>query len=405
MQRRLVFTLGLVTLSRFGTFVPIPGVDQEILCRTLQDDSVANVLNILSSGEVASIGVLTLGIVPYINASILMQLGTMILPHLEKLQKEEGGVGKQRILQYTRCIAFGWSVAHSIGICFRIKPYVISWGVYFVAKVVLALTVGAMLVMWIGEQITEKGVGNGPSMLIFVNILAGLPTLLRQGSFVSGGTLGIVVLISSLLSVLLGIIYIQEGTWRIPVISAKCLRKGSLRTNLNYIPLKLHQGGVMPIILASAFCMLPAHLGVMLHSSHLQELYVLLTSGGDATALYVGIHSVLIVLFSFLYTSLLIHPEDISKNLRKMESTIPGVRPGKATTAYIQKTLNRLTFVGAVFLAFIAALPIVIESFTGISIFKGLGATSLLILVGVALDTSKQIQAYSISSSYGNCTV
>jgi preprotein translocase subunit SecY len=359
-------------------------------------------LNIFSGGGFASIGVFALGIVPYINASILIQLGTTSISSLEKLQKEEGEAGRQKISQITRYVALGWAVVQSIGVSFWVRPYVFNWDTQFILEMTIALTTGSILVMWISEQITEKGIGNGASMLIFVNIISGLPKLIQQSaSSISTNSISeLIILALIFLVMIIGIIFIQEGTRRIPIISARQLGKGQVENKTSYLPLRLNQGGVMPIIFASAFLVLPAYISQLTTNPTIINIATLFSPNGGNKSLYLLFYFLLILFFSYFYASLILNPADVSKNLKKMESSIPGVRPGKATTDYLQKTLNRLTFLGALFLAFIAVVPSIIENLTNISTFKGLGATSLLILVGVAIDTSKQVQTYLISKNY-----
>ena len=404
-QSRIILTFLLIILSRFGTFIPVPGVDHDAFYQSISNNPIVSFLNIFSGGGFASIGVFALGIVPYINASILIQLGTTSIPSLEKLQKEEGETGRQKLSQITRYIALGWAIIQSVGVSFWVRPYVFNWDIQFIIEMSLALTTGSMLVMWISEQITEKGIGNGASMLIFVNIISGLPKLIQKssGSIENKSNLfELFALALIFLIMIIGIIFIQEGTRRIPIISARQLGKGQIQNKTSYLPLRLNQGGVMPIIFASAFLVLPAYLSQITTNPIVLSIVTLLSPGSTNKSIYLLFYFLLILFFSYFYASLILNPADVSKNLKKMESSIPGIRPGKATTDYLQKTLNRLTFLGALFLAFIALVPSLIESMTNISTFKGLGATSLLILVGVAIDTSKQVQTYLISKNYEN---
>ena len=399
---RIALTFALVILSRFGTFIPVPGIDHDAFYQSMTDNPLVSFLNIFSGGGFASIGVFALGIVPYINASILIQLGTTSISSLEKLQKEEGELGKQKILQLTRYLALGWAVVQSIGVSFWVRPYVFNWDFQFILEMTVALTTGSMLLMWISEQITEKGIGNGASILISVNIISGLPKLLKQNSavLINNTVWELVILVSIFLSMIIGIIFIQEGTRRIPIISARQLGKGQIENKTSYLPLRLNQGGVMPIIFASAFLVLPAYVNQITSNSLVLKMTQILSPAGENKTFYLIFYFILILFFSYFYASLVLNPEDVAKNLKKMESSIPGVRPGKATIDYLQKTLNRLTFLGALFLACLAVVPSLIETLTNISIFKGLGATSLLILVGVSIDTSRQVQTYLISKNY-----
>ena len=402
---RIFVTLGLLILSRLGTFIPVPGVDHDAFYQSIATNPIVTFLNIFSGGGFASIGIFALGIVPYINASIIIQLGTTSIPSLEKLQKEEGEAGRQKITQITRYLALGWAAIQSIGVSFWVRPYVFNWNIQFVIEMALALTTGSILLMWFSEQISEKGVGNGPSLLIFINIIAGLPKLIQQKSSLvisNNQVIELFVLASIFLIMIIGIIFIQEGTRRIPIISARQLGKGQSQNKTSYLPLRLNQGGVMPIIFASAILVLPAYLSQVIKNKLILNFLNLLSPNSGDKNIYLIFYFTLILFFSYFYASLIINPNDVSQNLKKMESSIPGVRPGKATTDYLQKTLNRLTFLGALFLAFIAIIPSIIENLTNISTFKGLGATSLLILVGVAIDTSRQIQTYLISRNYEN---
>jgi len=404
-QPRFITTLSLLILSRFGTFVPIPGVDHDAFYQSISTNPLVSFLNIFSGGGFASIGIFALGIVPYINASIVVQLATTSIPSLEKLQKEEGEAGRQKISQLTRYLALIWSIIQSLGIAFWVRPYVFDWNLQFIVEMSTALTTGSMLIMWISEQITEKGIGNGASILIFVNIISGLPKLLQQTSYSSNASSSfyqLILLALIFLVMILGIIFVQEGTRRIPIVSARQLSKGQSQNKTSYLPLRLNQGGVMPIIFASAFLVLPGYISQITTNRQILSLVLSLSPNGGNKTIYLLFYFSLILFFSYFYASLILNPSDISKNLKKMESSIPGVRPGKATTDYLQKTLNRLTFLGALFLAFIAVIPSIIENITEISTFKGLGATSLLILVGVAIDTAKQIQTYLISKNYEN---
>ena len=402
---RIFITLFLIILSRLGTFIPVPGVDHDAFYESISNNPIVSFLNIFSGGGFASIGLFALGIVPYINASIIMQLGTTSIPALEKLQKEEGDIGKEKISQFTRIIALVWALIQSIGISFWVRPYVFDWNSEFVVLMSLALATGSMIIMWFSEQITEKGIGNGPSLLIFVNIVSGLPKLLQQKPTTNesdNGLFELGILVFIFLIMIIGIIFVQEGARRIPIVSAKQLSQGQIQSKTSYLPLKLNQGGVMPIIFASAILVLPSYLTQLSTDEFILNILNLFSPSGNNKNIYLVFYFSLILFFSYFYTSLVLNPDDVAQNLKKMESSIPGIRPGKATRDYLQKTLNRLTFLGALFLALIAVIPSLIESLTNISTFKGLGATSLLILVGVAIDTSKQVQTYLISKNYEN---
>lgn len=408
LRSRLLVTVGLLILVRLGIFIPVPGIDRQAFSEFLASNSVGGVLGFLDifvGGGLSALGIFALGILPYINASIILQLLTAALPALEDLQKNEGEAGRRKISQITRYVALGWAILQSVLLSsFLLMPFAESPGIIFVLETALALTAGSMFVMWVGELITERGVGNGASLLIFLNIVSSLPRSLGQTiDLAQGGDRalvgGVVILMLVFLVMIVGIVFVQEGTRRIPIISARRQvgRKLYLEKS-NYLPLRLNQGGVMPIIFASAVLVLPLSLAQYIPNPQFSRFIA--EYFNPTSLLYVLLYLVLILFFSYFYASLVVNPEDMSRNLKKMGSSIPGIRPGKATTEYIGKVLNRLTFLGAIFLGLVAVVPSVVESATRITTFQGLGATSLLILVGVAIETSKQIQTYVISQRY-----
>jgi preprotein translocase subunit SecY len=279
-QERIITTLTLLVFSRLGTFIPVPGVDHDAFYESISDNPIVSLLNIFSGGGFASIGLFALGVVPYINASIAMQFGTYSIPSLEKLQKEEGEAGRQKITQFTRYIALFWTLIQSIGISFWVRPYVFNWDYSFVIAMSLALTTGSMIIMWFSEQITEKGVGNGVSLIICVNILSGIPKLLQQTSInvdASQKLIELFTLVSIFLIMIIGIIFVQEGTRRIPIISAKQLGQGQPQTKTSYIPLRLNQGGVTPLIFASSLAVLPTYLSRLTSNQNVLNIVSLLS--------------------------------------------------------------------------------------------------------------------------------
>lgn len=409
LRGRLLITIGLLILVRFGIFVPVPGINRDAFAAGIQNSSVLGFLDIFSGGGLSALGIFALGIIPFINASIIMQLLTAAIPALEDLQKNEGEAGRRKISQITRYVALGWAIIQSTGLTVGLlRPYANDYGLWFVVETVLALTAGSIFVMWVSELITEKGIGNGASLLIFVNIVAVLPkTLGNTIEFAQTGgreaVAQVVILLLVFLVMIVGIVFVQEGTRRIPIISGRRqVGKRVYRERSNYLPLRLNQGGVMPIIFASAVLILPSSLAgfVTAEGGVGQVINQIAISLQPGNWIYVATYLLLIVFFSYFYASLIVNPIDMSQNLKKMGSSIPGIRPGKATSAYLEKVLNRLTLLGAVFLGIVATVPTLVEGATGVTTFRGLGATSLLILVGVAIDTSKQIQTYVISQRY-----
>jgi preprotein translocase subunit SecY len=405
LRGRLLVTIGLLILVRVGVKIPVPGIDRERFAQEVQNSPLVSFLDIFSGGGLSALGIFALGILPFINASIILQLLTAAIPSLENLQKNEGEAGRRKISQITRYVALAWAIIQSVGVSIWVRPFADNWGPAFVFETALALTAGSMFVMWLGELITERGVGNGASLLIFINIVAVLPSSLRETislaqkdrNIVGGAVLLLIVF----LVMIVGIVFVQEGSRQIPIISAR--RQVGRKTQLerkSYLPLRLNQGNVMPIIFASSVLVLPAFLAESLSSPWLSQLAAWLNPSGSTRWVYVLTYFLLILFFSYFYTSLIMNPVDVAQNLKKMGASVPGIRPGRATSEYIERILNRLTFLGAVFLGLVAIVPTAVESATSVTTFQGLGATSLLILVGVAIETSKQIQTYVISQRY-----
>lgn len=419
LRGRLLVTIGLLILARLGVFLPIPGIDRARFSAAIQNNPVIGFLDIFSGGGLATVGIFALGILPYINASIIIQLLTAAIPALEKLQKEEGEAGRRKISQYTRYVSVGWAIIQSVGITAGLlRPFATNdTGPLFIAETALALTAGSMFVMWLSEVITERGIGNGASLLIFINIVASLPKTLGQTIELAqtGGreTVGkVVILLLVFLVMIVGIVFVQEGSRRIPIISARRqVGRRLYRERTSYLPLRLNQGGVMPIIFASAVLIIPASAAqftagdgknqfLAAVNKFLVQASNYISPNGPTPWVYVLVYLLLIVFFSYFYASLIVNPVDMSQNLKKMGASIPGIRPGRATSDYVERVLNRLTFLGAIFLGLVAVVPTAVESATGVTTLQGLGATSLLILVGVAIDTAKQIQTYVISQRY-----
>ncbi|MGF1676540.1 MAG: preprotein translocase subunit SecY [Rivularia sp. (in: cyanobacteria)] len=409
LRGRLFVTIGILLLIRLGIYIPIPGIDRVRFSAAMQGgNGLAGILDIFSGGGFSALGVFTLGILPFINASIIIQLLTAAIPALEKLQKDEGEAGRRKISQITRYVALGWGIVQSIFIsAVWLKGFAIDFGPVFVFETALALVAGSMFVMWASEVITERGIGNGASLLIFLNIVSSLPTTL--GSTISFAQVGgrqavgqVVVLLLLFLATIVGIVFVQEGMRRIPIISARRqVGRRVLAEQRSFLPLRLNQGGVMPIIFATAILSLPLLIGQFTQNQQIAEFTnTYLNPGGSGWWAYALIYLFSIIFFSYFYSSLIVNPVDIAQNLKKMGSSIPGIRPGKATSEYLERVLNRLTFLGAGFLGLVAIIPTVVERALGVPTFRGLGATSLLILVGVAIDTAKQIQTYVISQRY-----
>jgi preprotein translocase subunit SecY len=399
LTQKIALTLLLLAIARLGIFIPIPGIDHDAFYNSIGKNALVNFLNIFSGGGFSTIGLFALGIVPYINASLLIQLLTKIIPSLENLQKDEGEYGRRKITQITRYLSLVWAIIQSIGISLWIKPYVFYWNINFITDIIISLTTGSLIIMWFSEIITEKGIGNGASLLIFQNIVSGIPQNIKNSIMNDNkGILANLVFFIPLFVLMLMItILVQEGMRKITIVSARQLIQNNDLDSTSYLPLKLNQGGVMPIVFASAAMALPNYFQSIIQNKHIQSLLDMFTSN---SVLYIITYGGLIIVFSYFYSSLILNTKDLANNLKKMGASIPNIRPGDETNKYLKKIIDRLTFLGSIFLFIVALVPSIIAQLTQINTFKGLGATSLLILVGVAIDTAKQIQTYLISEQY-----
>ncbi len=416
LRGRLLVTIGLLALIRLGIHIPVPGINHVAYQEATKNNSLLGFLDIFSGGGVSTVGIFALGILPYINASIIIQLLTAALPYLENLQKNEGEAGRRKIAQITRFVSLGWSIIQSVGIATYLQNFALTKGFNFTFQTALALITGSMFVMWVSELITERGVGNGASLLIFINITATLPKSLNQTvQLVETGGVEIsriIILLFVFLIMIVSIVFVQEGIRRIPIIYARRQISSTRvqRERTSYLPLRLIQGGVMPLIFASAVVFLPNTLAGITNTSNNPVIAAIhegtkfvsdaIKPDGQTPWVYPIVNMLLIMFFSYFYASLTINPVDLAQNLKKMGASIPGIRPGKTTSEYVEGVLNRLTFLGAVFLGLVAIVPTAIESAIGVQTFRGMGATSLLILVSVAIETAKQIQTYVISQRY-----
>ena len=402
--KRLLLSVGILLFIRMGTFLPIPGINHGHLAFYIQQHPLTkNLVSTFAGNDTFVIGLFTLNIFPYINASIMVQLITGLIPSISKLQKEGGGEGRRAITRLTRLITFGWALIQSSSIAFYLKRALFDWTPLLAFEIILWLSTGAMIVLWLSELITEYGLGNGASLLIYTNIISSLPNLGKKlisentGNLTIVSGIGIALLFFIAIS---GIITLQESARIVPLISSKQLGQSQplvskVKSN-NYIPLRFNQAGVMPIILTTAILVLPnyiTNLGVF----PLLTIPIFLKS---SKIIYWVSYFILILIFSSFYSTIVLNPKDISQELQKMAVSIPGIRPGLATTFYLKQVMKRVTFFGAIILAVLATLPNIIEGILNVSSFNGLGTTSLLILVGVVLDISREMKSIILSNIY-----
>lgn len=399
---KIIITILILFIARIGIFIPVPGIDNQEFNKSLTDNRIISFLNIFSGGGFSTIGIFSLGIIPYINSSIITQLLVKIIPQLEDIQKNEGESGKQKIVKITRYFTIIWAIVQSLSISIWIQPYTFNYKNFFILDTVIALTTGSMIMMWFSEVISEYGIGNGASLIIFQNIISSIPKSLNKYSISRFNNIfSISILLLLCISILITNIIIQDSKRKVSIISSKQLGNINNLEQQNYIPLKLNQGGVMPIIFASAAITLPQYI-VYSSNSNTNFFINIINFTINNNIIYLLLYSVLIIAFSYFYSSIILNPKDISENLQKMGASIPNIRPGNETIEYLQSIINKLTLIGSCFLFVIAQFPFIIAKTTKIDIFQGLGTTSLLILVGVAIDTAKQIQTYIISEQYDN---
>lgn len=407
---RLLLSLGILIFIRIGTFLPVPGINHGHLAFYLERHSMTkSLVSTFAGNNTFVIGIFTLNIFPYINASILMQVLTSVFPSLSKLQKEGGAEGRRTISKLTRLITLGWALIQSFSISFYLKRALFDWNIYLAIEIIIWLTTGAMIVLWLSEIITEYGLGNGASLLIYTNIVSNLPNLAKN-LFVETGDVNIsiiswVLIVTIFFIAISGIVLLQEGTRIIPLISSRQLNQPARRsvTTLaeiknNYIPLRFNQAGVMPIILTTAVLVVPNYISNL----GLLPVVTLPVFIKSSKVIYWIIYFTLILLFSSFYSTIVLNPKDISNELQKMAVSIPGIRPGIETTFYLKKVMERVTYLGAIMLAILATLPNLIEAILPGSNFNGLGTTSFLILVGVILDLSREVRSIILSNIYND---
>ena len=403
--KQLLITLGIVLFIRVGTFLPVPGINHSDLAIYIQSQPVVRrLVSTFSGGDIFVVGLFTLNIFPYINASILIQLILGLSPKLAKLQKEGDLEGKRKIQRLTRLLTLINALIQSISLLFfLLRPALFDWNCILGFEITVWLTTGAMIIVWLSELITDYGLGNGTSLLIYINIISSLPNLSEAIFIENENNLSKLGIIFLLFGSLYGIVFLQEGLKIIPLISSKQLNQGSvlsqqdLRTE-NYLPLRLNQAGVMPIILSTALLVVPNYIS----NSGLLPKFDLPINLESLSFLYWIGYFGLILWFSSFYSTLVLNPKDLSDQLQRMAVAIPGVRPGIQTTFYLKQAMKRITFVGATILATLVTVPNFLESTFNITSLNGLSTTSLLILAGVVLDLAREVKNIYYSNVYNN---
>ena len=407
LKKRIWFTLGALLVYRLGTYIPLPGINPAAFSQAFQGQAggILGVFNMFSGGAVARMAIFALGIMPYISASIIIQLMTSVVPSLEQLKKE-GEQGRKVINQYTRYGTVLLATLQAYGIAVGLEGgnnIVTDPGWFFRISTVLTLVGGTMFLMWLGEQITSRGIGNGISLIIFAGIVAALPNAIagtlelgRTGAL-STGLIIVVILVA--VACIAFIVFIERAQRRL-IIQYPKRQVGSrmFQGDTSHLPLKLNTSGVIPAIFASSLLLLPATLAGFTSSELPSWATAIIASLGHGQALYMIVYGLLIAFFAFFYTAIVFNPKETADNLKRHGGFIPGIRPGERTAEYIDYVLTRITVVGAIYLVFVCILPEILVARTGVSL--ALGGTSLLIIVSVTLDTVSQIQGHLIAQQY-----
>ncbi|MCL5292836.1 MAG: preprotein translocase subunit SecY [Actinobacteria bacterium] len=398
LKRKIFFTLGMIAIYRFGAHIPVPGVDPAKLKTLFQQTPLLGFLDIFAGGALSRFAIFALGIMPYITASIIMQLMTIVIPTLEQWQKE-GEIGQRKITQWTRYLTLALGLVESVGYIALFQSQLkVTFPFSTQVLIVATLVAGTALVMWLGELITQRGIGNGMSLLIFASIIARLPEGVVATARVS--LVDTVILAIVLLGVIIGIIFVDQGQRRIPVQYAKRVVGRKIYGGGNtYIPLKVNSAGVIPIIFATSILAFPATIAQFVPNPAVRGIA---DSLGRGSGVYVIVEALLIIFFAYFYTAIIFNPIDIADNLKKYGGFVPGIRPGRPTAVYLDRVLSRITLPGAIFIAFIAVLPTLLLNLRNIPFFNSsnFGGTSLLIMVGVALETMRQLETQLLMRHY-----
>jgi len=406
LRSRILFTLGVLTIYRLAAHIPTPGINGDALSGFLLErgGAIMGFLDIFSGGALSRVTIVALGIMPYISASIIMQLMTVVVPTLAALSKE-GEAGRRVITQYTRYLTVAIALVQATGIAFGLEgmeggQFVLDPGWSFRAMTIITLVGGTAFLMWLGEQVTERGIGNGISLIIFSGIVAGMPAgIVNTYQLYETGQLNIVLiggLLVMMAVVIAAIVFLESGRRKLSVQYARRVVGNRVYGGQNtHIPLKINTAGVIPPIFASSLIAFPATIAGFITIPWVQEIATML---GPGQFVYTALYVTLIVFFAFFYTAVVLNPQDIADNMKKSGGFIPGIRPGSKTTEYIYYVLTRITFAGAVYLAIVCVIPEILINKANLPFY--FGGTSLLIVVGVGLDTAQQIETHMIQRNY-----
>ena len=401
LKRKILFVLGILFVFRLGAHIPTPGVDAKAMASLFEQGGVLGLFDLFAGGALRRFSIFALGVTPYINASIVMQLLAVVVPAIEKMQKE-GEEGRRKITQYTRVLAILFATIQAVGMVLWLK----SMNIIYVSGVsvlvaVITLVAGSIAVMWLGEMISDHGIGNGISLLIFAGIVVRVPeSVVRTFVLLRAGEMNFLTLIIAgaiMIVVIAGCIILQEGQRRLPVRYAKRVIGNKIYGGQStFIPLRVNSAGVIPIIFASSVLLFPTTIARFFSASFAQTISKVLS---PSSPIYMILYVLLIIFFTYFYTAVVFNPIEVANNLKKYGGFIPGIRPGRPTADYIERVLSRVTLGGAIFLAVIALLPSLLTQMLGITTFY-FGGTAVLIVVGVALETVQQIEAQLLMRHY-----
>jgi len=413
LRKNLLIVLGILIVFRIMSHIPIPGANLDALKKFFDSNEVFGLINVFSGGAMSQFSIVTLGVAPYINASIIMQLLTVVMPRLEALQKE-GERGQFKINQYTRYLTVPLAIVESYGFTLLLsrasggEPIITSLSPFFLISAVITMTAGTVLLMWLGELISERGVGNGLSLIIFSGIVAQIPQSIQQiyVNYNASQLLTIIGFAFLALAIIMGIVVITEGQRKIPVTYAKRVRGLKMYGGVStHLPIRVTQAGVIPIIFAMSLMIFPEVIAKFLSNAKTEFIANTAKTVGSlfqtGTWFFSIFYFLLVVAFTYFYTSVIFKPDQVAENIQKQGGFIPGLRPGNQTSDYLRRVVNRITLAGAVFFGVVAVLPFIMQQFTGIKSLV-IGGTGLLIVVSVAIEFMKQIEAQLVMKSYEN---
>ena len=418
LKEKLIFTFGMLVLFRFGIHLPVYGINNEFFSNMASGNNILGFLDLFTGGALGKVSIFALGIGPYITSSIIMQLMAVIIPALEKLQKEDGEAGRRKLSQYTRLFTVVLAVFQAlifVGYMSHLPSTIVAGvnHVMFYISAIVSLTAGSVLVMWMSELITEKGIGNGGSLIIFVGILSGIPLYSKTTAQMIQGEpslmWGLILLLAIFFVTMIFVVVMQEAIRKVIIVNPKRQVGNKVYGGVNtFIPFKLNPGGVMPIIFAVAILLFPSTILSLVGQANLpagwvQDVVLMLNKIFNPSGLtYYAIYFAMIVVLTFFYASIMpnMQPKEIADNLKKYGSSIPGVKPGRPTAEALDKILTKTTFIGAMGLGIIALVPAFASYITKITTLQGIGATSLIIMVGVALDLINQVKTHLLARNY-----